>query len=164
MLSDCKHSTKVKMAGDLISPWLFWVVSWIQFLFAQMVHMERILLFLWMKAFVCKCEHSNANECICTRSTCPPATQPWLFDFQGPGAQKQRVNRRIRMPAIFQKVNGQSLWTASGKDKTMVKKIRKIEMHKDDSCNCSHKTCTQTTTTQSWSSGKLEARKEKEAL
>jgi len=30
--------------------------------------------------------------------------KPWLFYFQRLGAQKQRVNRRIRMPAIFQKL------------------------------------------------------------
>lgn len=80
--------------------------------------------------------------------------------FGGLGAQKQRVNRGIRMPAIFQKVNGQSLWTASGKDKTTVKKLGKMEMYKEDSYKSSHKACTQTTTTQSWSSGKLEARNE----
>lgn len=42
--------------------------------------------------------------------------QSWLFDSQHLGAQKQKVNRRVKMPAIFQKLNGQSLWTASRKD------------------------------------------------
>jgi len=51
-----------------------------------------------------------------------------------------------------------------GQKKTKGEKWRKIEMYREDSYNCLDKASRKTTISQSWNTGKLEARKEEEVL
>lgn len=114
--------------------------------------------------YLCANEHIHMQMDVFAQEALAHLPQePCLFDFQRLSAQKQRVNRRIRMPVIFQKLNGQSLWTVSRKGNR-----KQRGGGNEEEWKCREKILTtiqiKTTTTQSWSNGKLEARKEEEVL